>query len=137
MKQALFIVFAVLAAAQGDHALRVSVKGIKGGSGTVYVAAYRDSASFLADGKAFQTASGPAAEGASFTFDKLPAGTYAVSAFLDENGNGKLDKNFLGMPTEPWGVSNNPKRGMRAPHFDEASFEYDGGGKNIEIELKK
>ena len=40
-------------------------------------------------------------------FRKVPEGTYALSAFYDENGNGKLDYNFLGIPKERAGVSNN------------------------------
>ena len=41
------------------------------------------------------------------TFKEVPEGTYALSAFFDENGNGKLDCNFLGIPKERAGVSNN------------------------------
>jgi len=40
-------------------------------------------------------------------FSEIPYGTYAISAFYDENGNGKLDCNFLGIPKEKAGVSNN------------------------------
>ncbi len=40
-------------------------------------------------------------------FSEIPHGTYAISAFYDENGNGKLDCNFLGIPKEKAGVSNN------------------------------
>ena len=57
-----------------------------------------------------------------FSFDELPAGRYALRVMHDENGNGKLDTNMLGMPKEGYGASNNPKV-MRAPHFDEAAFE--------------
>src|SRR5262245_61492436 len=52
---------------------------------------------------------------AQVTFKDLPQGTYAVSALHDENGNGKMDKNFLGIPKEGYGASNNPKKKRRAP----------------------
>ena len=40
------------------------------------------------------------------SFKEIPQGDYAVSAFYDENGNGILDYNFLGIPKEKAGVSN-------------------------------
>lgn len=48
----------------------------------------------------------------------------AVSAHHDKNTNDKLDKNPLGIPTEPYGFSQNPKRGFGPPSFEEALFEY-------------
>ena len=57
------------------------------------------------------------------TFTNLAPGTYAVSVLHDENGNGKLDSNFLGIPTEGYGVSNNHTHSMSAPSWDESKFE--------------
>jgi uncharacterized protein (DUF2141 family) len=56
------------------------------------------------------------------TFDSISYGTYAVSVLHDENKNGKMDTNFLGIPKEGYGVSNNVNPGMRAPRFEEALF---------------
>ncbi len=47
----------------------------------------------------------------------------AVSAYHDQNGNGRLDKNSFGMPTERYGFSNNPKRGFGPPKFMETALE--------------
>lgn len=55
-------------------------------------------------------------------FDDLEPGTYALSAYHDANGNNRLDTNFLGIPTERTGASNNPRPAMRAPRFNEAKF---------------
>jgi uncharacterized protein (DUF2141 family) len=52
-----------------------------------------------------------------------PQTRWAISAHQDRNGNDKLDKNALGIPTEPYGFSNNPKRGFGPPKFDEVSFK--------------
>ena len=52
----------------------------------------------------------------------LVPGTYALSVIHDENGNGKLDSNMIGMPVEAYGFSNNPNV-MRKPTWDEARFE--------------
>jgi len=55
-------------------------------------------------------------------FEGLPPGQYAVSASHDLNGNRKTDTNFIGLPREDWGVSNNVRPAMRPPRFNEAGF---------------
>ena len=54
------------------------------------------------------------------TFDSLPPGAYAVCAFHDRDGSGRLTENFLGMPQEEWGMSNDPRPKFRAPRFEQA-----------------
>ena len=73
---------------------------------------------------------------ASCEFKDIAAGTYAVSVFHDENDNKKLDKNFVGMPLEGYGVSNNIRHMMSAPEFKESSFQVNGEvDKNIKIRM--
>jgi uncharacterized protein (DUF2141 family) len=57
-----------------------------------------------------------------FVFENVPYGTYAISTLHDENGNGKMDKNWLGMPKEGCGISTNPKIGMGGPKFNDSVF---------------
>lgn len=57
-----------------------------------------------------------------FVFLGLTAGRYAVAAQHDLNSNGVVDRNFVGMPKEPWGVSRDIRHAMRAPGFEEAAF---------------
>jgi len=59
------------------------------------------------------------------TYKDLKDGIYAVAAIHDENGNGELDTNFIGIPTEGIGISNNPRM-LGKPQFDEARFEIRG-----------
>ena len=54
--------------------------------------------------------------------DSLASGYYAVSAVHDENSNSKLDKNFVGIPKEGVGFSNNPKILFSAPNFNKSKF---------------
>jgi uncharacterized protein (DUF2141 family) len=61
------------------------------------------------------------------TFTNVTPGTYAVAVMHDENGNGKLDSNFLGIPTEGYGASNNHTHAMSAPTWDESKFEVKAG----------
>lgn len=67
-------------------------------------------------------------------FAGIPPGIYAVSVFHDENMNGKLDKNFVGIPKEGYGASDNPRKKMGPPTFDETSFSLKGS-QAIEIKL--
>jgi uncharacterized protein (DUF2141 family) len=61
------------------------------------------------------------------TFTAVKPGRYAVRAFLDLNGDGKLNRNPLGMPTEPFGFSNGAVPHGGAPGWDEASFDAPAG----------
>jgi len=47
----------------------------------------------------------------------------AIGVYQDKNENGKLDKNAVGIPTEPYGFSNNPKRGFGPPTFEQAAID--------------
>ena len=66
----------------------------------------------------------------------VPHGEYAIAVFVDVNGNGKMDKNFLGIPKEQYGFSNNVMGRMAAPTFDQAKFEVTGPTKqNIKLRI--
>jgi uncharacterized protein (DUF2141 family) len=68
-------------------------------------------------------------------FLDIPPGTYALAVVHDENMNGKLDTNWLGIPTEGYGFSNDAKALLGAPSFDAASFPYDGRTLDLTIGL--
>ena len=66
----------------------------------------------------------------------LPAGKpYAIAAYYDTNGNGRLDKNIFGAPTEPYGFSGNVRPRFSAPTFRQAAFKFERAGE-IKIVLK-
>lgn len=60
------------------------------------------------------------------SFTSVAPGTHAVAVFHDENGDGKLDTNFLGIPREGVGVSNNKFRSVGPPSWDDAKFTVNG-----------
>ena len=78
------------------------------------------------------------AEGAQHeaVFNDVPYGTWAVSVQHDENRSGKLDTNFLGMPKEGVGASNNPRSKFGPPSFDSAKFSVDKGETEVVINLR-
>jgi uncharacterized protein (DUF2141 family) len=65
----------------------------------------------------------------------LPQGRYAIAVLHDENENHKLDKNFMGVPKEGFGFSNNPKVGLSAPGFDSAAFQFSCQSTEVSIRL--
>lgn len=69
-------------------------------------------------------------------FKKIPRGTYGASAFHDQNNNGKLDTNLLGMPTEDYCATNNARGVFGPPSFSDAKFEFKGGTKRVEARMK-
>jgi uncharacterized protein (DUF2141 family) len=66
-------------------------------------------------------------------FMDIPPGTYAMVVIHDENMNGKLDTNALGIPREGYGFSNAAKKWLGTPTFSDASFPYDG--ENIDLTM--
>lgn len=114
----------------------VHLTGIRATTGVVKLALAGSAAAY--DGQAAPTqATGapPTAATARFTFKDVAPGRYAVMVSHDENGNGKLDTNLIGMPLEGYGFSNNPKV-MREPTWDEAAFDVGADGAAITIELR-
>lgn len=68
-------------------------------------------------------------------FEDIPPGTYALAVIHDENMDGKLATNWLGVPKEGYGFSNDAKGLLQAPSFDAASFPYDGETVDLTITL--
>jgi len=68
-------------------------------------------------------------------FEDIPPGTYALAIVHDENMNGKLDTNVLGIPKEGYGFSNDAKALLGAPSFSAASFPYNGENLDLTIDL--
>lgn len=70
------------------------------------------------------------------TFEEIPPGTYAIGVIHDENMNGELDADRLGIPTEGYGFSNDARALFGPPSFAEASFPYDGRVLDLTIRLR-
>ena len=68
-----------------------------------------------------------------YEFD-IPKGVYTIGIFVDVNLNNKMDTNFVGIPKEQYGFSNNAKGFMGPPSFEDASFTVDGAT-SLQIDL--
>ena len=82
-------------------------------------------------------ASAPAAAGqVTIRIRDVPSGIYAAQAYHDENGNHVLDRNWLGIPTEGLGFSNDARFHFGPPRFGEAAFRLGPGGGRIAFALR-
>lgn len=71
-----------------------------------------------------------------YTFTGITFGTYAISVFHDENGNKKLDTNWIGLPSEGVGVSNNGRDDWGPPKYKNAKFDFNKTEQIVEITIK-
>jgi len=110
------------------YTLTVQVEGVNSQGGNVGVLIFNSTRGWPEDvHAALKDVVVPARQGVvTVRIENLPAGTYAVAVGHDVNLNHKVDKNFLGIPKEQWGMSNNPHALVRAPSFSTAQFELRG-----------
>ena len=145
MKSAVSILFVVLAAAvrpapgaqnASVGTLTVRISGFTHTKGAAMVA-LTDAKGFLARNAALRQQSLPVREGqVTWVVRDVPYGSYAVQAYHDENSNRRLDRNFLGIPSEPYGFSNDARSMMRAPTYEEAAFTVAAAAMTIEIRIR-
>lgn len=70
---------------------------------------------------------------AQWTVTDVPHGTYAVRLYHDEDDDGELDTNLVGVPQEAFGISNNARGSMGPPDFQEAAFTLDADSLSMSI----
>ena len=137
-RKTLLVALVVAAAtASGAAEIVVRVNGLGEPLGQVGCSLFAGATGFPMDNTSARNLWLPAdARGVTCRFNDVPEGTYAVSIGHDLNGNKRVDANFIGLPTEQWGVSNNARPPLRAPRFDEASFKVAADAKDVVIDIK-
>lgn len=118
--------------------IKVVVVGLHSNNGEVDCALFGSAEGFPGDsGKAIKTMTSKIENGQGVCiFSGVAPGDYAVSVFHDENGNGKLDRNFMGMPKEGVGASNDAAGHFGPPKFTDARFSFKGGPQSLTIHVK-
>ena len=115
----------------------VRVSGLTEPLGQVGCSLFAGAAGFPTDNPSARNLWLPAdAKGVTCRFTDVPEGIYAVAIGHDLNGSKRVDTNFLGLPTEPWGVANNARPSLRAPRFDEAAFKVAADARDVVIDIK-
>lgn len=107
--------------------LVVQLSNLERGKGTINVALFRTAEDFTDNPyKTLRQKVKTGQSGASLTFESVEPGEYAIAVYQDLNENGELDTNFVGIPKEPYGFSNNYRPTMSSPSFAKAKFELSG-----------
>ena len=129
--------------------LRVAIHGVRSSSGSLMIGLYDSEEHFksaITHAGSMGLVTNPSrlvgiamraiAGTQTVVFTELKPGAYAVITFHDENDNGKLDENALGLPTEGYGFSNNAEGFFAAPSFKAAAVTLGSHDKAIGITLK-
>jgi uncharacterized protein (DUF2141 family) len=109
--------------------LTIGIAGLRNAHGVVLCALFRSADGYPNDrSKAARVTTTTPSSGATHCeFPDVPRGTYAVGVLHDENKNGKMDTNFLGIPTEGYATSRDARGTLGPPSFADARFDYLGG----------
>jgi uncharacterized protein (DUF2141 family) len=127
---------AALAQEAASGSLTVTFQGIKTPAGAVMVNLSASPEGYA--GKALpvdQAGIAVGARTASITFHGLKPGSYAIRAFHDLNGDGELNTNPFGIPTEPYAFSNNARGAMGPARWDAAAFQIKAGQNRQTIDI--
>lgn len=136
----LFILVSLLALSSFkpvDHGrLVVVIEGIKEPKGELILAVFNNESDFLKKEFKSQKVKVDDSGKVLISFDDLPKGNYSISVIHDENLNGKLDKNFVGIPKEGFGFSNNKMGTFGPPSFKDCEIVLAQDKLEINIMLK-
>lgn len=134
-----FCIFSAIGAGNNDtHTLTIEIEGVDNDKGTILVILFQGEEGFPSQkDKALSYNSGKVSGGkATVVFKNLPKGSYAITTLHDENGNGEMDTNFLGVPKEAYGASNDANCTFGPPKYKDATFEITGD-KSITIQMRR
>ena len=117
--------------------LRVHVGGFENADGAAGIAVWNGPRGFPEQIEhAVATTYAPIQDGVAVAgFDELEPGRYAITIYHDKNDNRRFDKNWLGLPKEAWGVSNDVRPRWRARTFAEAMLDLEVGDQLVEIRV--
>ncbi len=115
--------------------LKVTITNIETVSGTINIGLYNNADDFPIEEKEYKLIIlDVKTVEIIFTFKDLPQGEYAIAMYQDENRDDECNRNFLGIPKEGYGFSNNVKPVLSAPSFEDAKFILEES-KSISISL--
>jgi len=128
-------IFFVLNFTSDKKELTLTITNIKNIEGNLEVGLFNTGERFLESGQAYKRFTIPVkSDSQTLVIKDLPQGEYAISLYHDKNSNGVCDRNFFGIPKEPYGFSNNYKPKFSAPAFADCKFEL-RSDQEIRIEL--
>ncbi len=125
---------AVANSIEGTYTLTVNIEGLESNEGMVSVGLYNSEGTWLKDIFAKQRST-INNNSATVQLTNIPAGTYAISSFHDQNEDGKLDIGWFGIPSEPYACSKGAVGRFGPPAWADAVFTVDSDGQVISIKF--
>ena len=118
--------------------LQIDISNAEQGNGLVYFALYDSAEAYAGQHMREVAVSTETGQLPSAVFTGLPPGAYAITVFQDANANRKLDTNLIGLPSEPFGFSQNAMGAMGPPDFAAAAVNLSADDETqvINIELR-
>jgi uncharacterized protein (DUF2141 family) len=129
------VLLSLAATGAGAAELVITVENIRNAKGDMRVSVYSSPAEWPDKSASDHDQAQKAQKGSVVFRFELPPGTYAANGLHDENSNGKMDTNFLGIPEEGYCFSNNVKPVLSAPSFASASFKLPPEGAAITMRM--
>ncbi len=120
------IIFNVAAFCYGQGSLEVTIENIRNTTGNIRVGLFDSESTFLKEatiGKVVKAAAGKV----TVIFENVKPGEYALSAIHDENENGDIDSNAIGIPKEGFAFGNNAMGMFGPPSFEKAKVTVSKG----------
>ncbi|RKD90827.1 DUF2141 domain-containing protein [Mangrovibacterium diazotrophicum] len=109
-----------------SYELTIEVTNIKKHQGQIRVGVFDGARFFLEKGREFKVdTKNVEGDTVVFVFTNMTSGEYAVCLFHDEDSDGECNLNFLGIPKEPYGFSNNIRPTLSRPSFEECKIHLD------------
>lgn len=108
-----------------ENEIRIIVDGVEGSYGLITADLFpnKEDGFLRGRGRLMQVKYAARAPQTKFCIRAPESGLFAMSVYHDKNANGDFDKNGLGLPAEPWGISNNPRVRFAPPPVEKALFE--------------
>jgi uncharacterized protein (DUF2141 family) len=134
---AILAIFALSSGATSPGSLDANIQNFRSQKGQVMVCLTTQARNFpnCQDDPHARRMTVPTRLAATFTFNDLPTGDYALALIHDENGNGKLDT-MMGIPREGFGFSRNPAIRFGPPSFASAKVAVVGGQVDETVRVK-
>ena len=125
-----------LAQSAGQGTVIVKVTGLRSEKGQVKIAVFNSPEKWLGEKPVYSSTIDVDSQSVTWKLNDVPYGDYGIAVLHDENKNGKMDKNFLGIPQEPYGFSNNVRVTFGPPTWEKSKFVVKGPTTEVSIEVK-
>ena len=135
--KSLLLLFGLIASLfpSNNPQLTIKISNIEKTKGEIKVGVFNTEHHFLKEGAAIKNYTIKVEKNtAVLTITDLPKGEYAISMYHDENSDNECNRNFIGIPKEAYGFSNNIKPKMSAPKYKDCKFDF-SENKTLHIKL--